>query len=156
MTKRTVTEETTAVATLEPSAIEPISALTPAAVIGVTAKMEIAQSLLPQEFQGQELETLDSSFAPTVKWVTPGNFVGGVYQGYKEAVGPNSSRLYELEAGGQVFGIWGTTSLDTLMDEAFKRGQIVQGSKMLVIFMGAVETEKQPCKQFQIKVLKPK
>lgn len=156
MAKRTVTEETTSVATIEPNAIQPISGLSPASVVGVSTKMEIAESLLPEEFQGQELETLDSGFEPTVKWVNPGNFVGGTFLSWKEKIGPNESRLYSFEAGGQPFAIWGTTALDTMMDEGMKRGQIAAGRKMLIIYMGSVETDKLPCKLFQIKVLKLK
>lgn len=162
MTKRIVTEETqvtteeTQVTTIESTGIQTISSLSPATVIKVSTKMEIAESLLPEEFQGQELETLDSGFEPTVKWVVPGNFVGGIFRGSKDGVGPNQSRLYTFEADGRPFGIWGTTALDTMMDEGMRRGKIMPGYKMLVIYMGSVETEKQPCKLFQIKVLKQK
>lgn len=155
MAKRTVTESTE-VATLTPTAIQPIAALSPASVLGVSSKMEIAESLLPSEFQGQELETIDSGFDPTVKWVNPGNFVGGIYVGMEEGVGPNKSRLYTFVANGQSFGVWGTTSLDTMFDHGLASGPIAPGRKMLIIYMGDVETDKQPCKLFQIKVLKLK
>lgn len=148
--------EASEVIPMEGNAIQPVTSLTPASVLGSSTKMVIADSLLPEEFQGQSLETLDSGFEPTVKWVNPGNFVGGTYLGFKENVGPNNSRLYSFEAGGKPFAIWGTTALDTMMNQGLQSGLIAFARKMLVIYMGDVETEKQPCKLFQIKVLKPK
>lgn len=152
---RTVKEEK-AVSVLETNTIQAITEMTPAAVVGMSTKQEIAETVLPEEFQGQELETLDSGFAPTVKWVSPGNFVGGVYLGFENGVGPNNSRLYQFKIGDKDFGIWGTLALDRLMDEGISKGVIQPGRKMLVIYMGSVETDKQPCKLFQVKVLKPK
>ena len=149
MTKRNVTEATD-------QAIQPVTRLTPAVVIGNSTKMEIAQSVLPKEFQGVELETIDSGFCPTVKWEKAGSFVGGVFSGMKSDVGPNRSMLYEFDVNGQTFGIWGGKVLDSMFEDGMKNGQIAFGRKMLVIYMGDVETDQNPCRLYQIKVMKPK
>jgi hypothetical protein len=139
-----------------PTVLEPITALSPAAVIGMSTRIEIPQALLPEEFQGQELEVIETGFDPTVKWVNPGNFVAGVYEGFKEGIGPNKSRLYQFTAKGKPFGVWGTTVLDRAFDAALESKQISPGRKVMITYVGSVETDKQPCKIFHIAVAKVK
>lgn len=154
MAKRTVTESTD-VTTI--TALQPITRMTPAAVVGASTKVEIAQSVLPEEFQGVDFETIDSGFDPTVKWSAPGNYVGGIYTGVVAGAGPNKSRLYSFDAGGgKTFGLWGTTVLDKLFDAGLLSGQIAPGRKMLVIYIGDAETDKEPAKLFMLKIAKIK
>jgi hypothetical protein len=155
MSKRTISESTE-VMTVKTGTLESITHMTPAAVLGTSTKMEIAESVLPAEFQGVELETIDSGFDPTVKWNAPGNYAGGVFTGFVKEAGPNKSRLYSFDANGKTFGIWGTTVLDKMFDQGMLSGQIQPGRKLLVIYMGDVETDKQPAKLFTIKIAKVK
>jgi len=148
--------ETLAAGTV-PQIVEPITALTPAAVIGVSTQLSIAQELLPEEFRGVGLEVIETGFSPTVKWNQPGNFIAGQYLSFEEKVGPNSSRLYNFKAkNGKSFGVWGTTVLDRAFDAAILAGTIAPGRLLMITFMGSVPTDKEPCKLFHIAVAKTK
>lgn len=137
--------------------VEPVSVLTPASVVGVSTQLDIAQELLPEEFRGVELEVIETGFSPTVKWVTPGNYVAGIYTDLEEGVGPNGSRLYNFTTkAGKKFGLWGTTVLDRAFDSGLKAGTIAPGRIMMITFMGEVTTDKQPCKLFHVAIAKVK
>ena len=130
--------------------LEPVTELTPAAVIGSNTKIEIAQELLPEEFQGQQLQTIDTGFSPTVKWVNPGNFVAGVFESIESDVGPNKAKLYNFEAKGKKFGVWGTT----VLDRAFATGMIKPGYLVCITYLGGIPTDFQDAKMFNIQVVK--
>ena len=144
--------------------LQVIPELTPAAVIGVDSKVALDESQLPDEFRGVTLETLETGFAPTVKWNEVGNFAGGVYLGkevvnVKRTVGKNTqieeNNVYNFEAKGRRFGIWGTTVLDKAFDSALEAGVIKPGYMVLVVFVGEIDVNQpSPCKMFQIKVVK--
>lgn len=119
----------------------------PAALVGVRNQLSIPESKLPEEFQGTHLETLDTTLPPTVKWLTPGEFVAGVYESQGEDVGPNKSKLYNFDAKGKKFSIWGTTTLDRV----FASGQIQPGDMLLITYIGDIPTDMNPCKMFDIK-----
>ena len=147
-------------ATVEGQELVVPTALTPAAIIGTNTKLEIAQELLPEEFQGQKLEVLDTGFAPTVKWVNPGNFIAGVYTGFETEVGPNKANLYNFEAKGRMdekareFGVWGTTVLDRAMMKALDNGMLKPGYLVCITYLGGVPTDFQDAKMFNIQVVK--
>ena len=130
--------------------------LTPAAVIGTNTQVAIDQALLPEEFQGQQLETVETGFAPTVKWVTPGNYIAGVYVNMEVGVGPNKANLYNfvLPAKGarseKKFGVWGTT----VLDRAFQTGAIKPGYLCCITYLGGIPTDFQDAKMFNIQVVK--
>ena len=132
------------------------TALTPAAVVGSNTKIVIDQALLPEEFQGQELETIETGFSPTVKWVTPGNYVAGVYVSTEQGVGPNKANLYNFvlpakhNRPAKAFGIWGTT----VLDRAFATGQIKPGYLCCITYLGGIPTDFQDAKMFNIQVVK--
>lgn len=129
---------------LEPEKIRP------AGLVGVRNELKLSEQMkasLPEEFQGTTLETLDTTLPPSVKWLQPGEYVGGVYEGSQEGIGPNKSMLYNFDARGKKFSIWGTTTLDRV----FSSGQIDKGDMLLITYIGDIETDNQPCKMFDIK-----
>lgn len=153
------------VATIPSGAMDPKSnmmelpkTLTPAAVVGVNSMVQIAQENLPEEFQGQELETLQTGFAPTVKWVNPGNFVGGVFVNFEEDQGPNHQRVYNFvtKKDAKPFGVWGSTVLDRSFDMHLAIGKIKPGSLVMITYMGDIQTDQQPCRMFHLAVAKVK
>lgn len=144
--------------------LQVIPELTPAAVIGVDSKVALDESHLPEEFRGATLETIETGFAPTVKWNVVGNFAGGVYQGMEvvsvkrtqgKTVTIEENNVYNFEAKGRRFGIWGTTVLDKAFSNALAAGIIKPGYMVLVVFVGEIDVNQpSPCKMFQIKVVK--
>ncbi len=128
--------------------------LVPAAIVGTNTRLTIDQSLLPKEFQGQQLEQIETGFAPTVKWVNPGNFVAGVYTGMETEVGPNKAKLYNFDANGMPFSVWGTTVLDRAFDHAIKSGQLRPGYLVCITYLGGIPTDYQDAKMFNIQVVK--
>lgn len=146
--KQEITESTPETALVVPAT------LTPAAVVGMNTKLAIPQSMLPEEFQGQTLEVLETGFAPTVKWVNPGNMVAGVFVGMETGVGPNKANLYNFDAKGKKFGVWGTTVLDRTFDMAIKSGQLKPGYLVCIIYLGGIPTDFQDAKMFNIQVVK--
>lgn len=130
--------------------------ITPAAIVGMNTKLEIPQEMLPQEFQGQSLETLETGFAPTVKWVNPGNFVAGVFLGYEQKVGPNNANLYSFDAKGKQFGVWGSTVLDRTLLTAIKTGQLKPGYMVCITFVATIPSDHEgnDTKLFNIQVVK--
>lgn len=99
-----------------------------------------------------ELETIQTGFNPSPKWTEFGQFVAGVYEGAEEGVGPNNSMLYNFDAKGKKFSVWGNTTLDRM----FKSGVIQTGDMLLITYVGEIETDKQPCKLFDVKRMKVK
>lgn len=156
-TKKMVVEE-------NENTLQVIPDLTPAAVIGVDTKVALDESQLPEEFRGATLETIETGFAPTVKWNDVGNFAGGVFIGkdvvnVKRTVGKQTTieenNVYNFEAKGRRFGIWGTTVLDKAFENAIEAGIIKPGYMVLVVFVGEIDVNQpSPCKMFQIKVVK--
>lgn len=130
--------------------------LSPAAVIGSNTKIDIDQALLPEEFQGQQLETIETGFAPTVKWVTPGNYIAGVYEHTEKEVGPNKANLYNFVLPAKAgrpekrFGVWGTT----VLDRAFGTNQIKPGYLCCITYLGGIPTDFQDAKMFNIQIVK--
>ena len=128
--------------------------LSPAPVVGTNTRMEIPQNMLPEEFQGQQLEVIETGFAPTVKWTNPGNFVAGVYEGVEKNVGPNNANLYAFDAKGKKFGVWGTTVLDRALRAALSSGQLKPGYLVCITYLGGIPTDYQDAKMFNIQVVK--
>ena len=128
--------------------------LTPAPILGTNTKIEIEQALLPEEFQGQQLDTIETGFCPTVKWTAPGNMVAGVYEGMEIEVGPNHANLYQFNAKGKRFGVWGTTVLDRAFGTALKSGQLKPGYLVCLVFLGGIPTDYKDALMFNIQVVK--
>ncbi len=139
--------------TVEQALVVP-QALTPAVVIGTNTKLAIPQDMLPQEFQGQQLEVIETGFSPTVKWMNEGNMVAGVFEGCDSEVGPNKAWLYNFNAKGKKFGVWGTTILDRALQTALKTGQLKPGYLVCIIYLGGIPTDFQDAKMFNIQVVK--
>jgi hypothetical protein len=96
-------------------------------------------------------ETFHSEFLPNPVWTKEGEFVYGFYQGVEEKVGPNESRLYTLRAPkGELFSVWGTTTLDRLFDQALPK----RDDKLIIIFCGEMPTDRglNPLKLFDLKI----
>ena len=148
MAKKNQTEETQ----VETALVIP-DKMTPAPILGTNTKMVIPQAMLPEEFQGQQLETIETGFAPTVKWNNPGNYVAGVYEGYEEKVGPNNAKLYQFDAKGKKFAVWGTTVLDRALGAALKTGQLKPGYLVCITYLGGIPTDFQDAKMFNIQVV---
>lgn len=124
--------------------------LTPAPI--VETERQTVNIPTPAEFtEGDEVSTL----CPMVVFkedTKPGQYVSGTYMGFKENVGPNSSRIYLLEGGGQVVGVWGSAALDNQFDFGNPKPKV--GDKILIQYLGAVETKRglNPAKIFRVKV----
>jgi len=127
--------------------------MTPAAILGTNTKLAIPQNMLPEEFQGQTLEVIETGFAPTVKWENPGNYVVGVYEGKEEQVGPNKATLYNFDARGKKFGVWGTTVLVRAFGAALANGQLKPGYLVCITYLGGIPTDYQEAKMFNIQVV---
>ena len=147
MAKKTHVENTVETALVVPQS------MTPAAILGTNTKLAIPQNMLPEEFQGQTLEVIETGFAPTVKWENPGNYVAGVYEGYEEKVGPNNATLYQFDARGKKFGVWGTTVLDRAFKAALASGQLKPGYLVCITYLGGIPTDYQDAKMFNIQVV---
>lgn len=125
--------------------------LVPAALVG--ASINIPVTSLPEGFGDVELETLNSGFNPSPRWTEYGQFVTGVYEGKEEGVGPNESNLYNFDAKGKKFSVWGNTTLDRV----FASGVIQPGDLLLITYAGEIDTDKgNPCKLFDVKKAKVK
>ena len=114
---------------------------------------------LPQEFQNQEFEVLNTMFAPTARWNQVGQFVMGVFKGRIEDVGDLESNLYEFEYKGFRFGVWGSTVLDRALSHALETQLLERGDFVRIIYIGDAEAKEKglnPCKLFRIDVMKPK
>ena len=127
--------------------------MTPAAIVGNNTKLAIPQAMLPEEFQGQELEVIETGFSPTVKWVNPGNFVAGTYEGCEEKIGPNNAMLYNFDARGKKFSVWGTTVLDRAFKTALATGKLRPGYLVCITYLGGIPTDFQDAKMFNIQVV---
>lgn len=132
--------------------------LRPAAVIGLTNKITLEESLIPEEFRGATVEILEGAFAPTVKWNAIGDFVAGVYQkkivvSVKRKTGLEDNNLYYFDANGKEFAVWGTTMLDQQFDAGLTSGVISPGRKVLIAYVGDLEVNQpQDMKMFQVRV----
>lgn len=127
----------------------------PAAIIDEALEVSAIEGL-PAEFLGGKFA---QGFPPTVKFENPGDFAGGVYVNHRDGVGPNKSRIYELNVpndtteGLQVV-VWGSTALDRLFDSAYPPVQ--QGDKLAIIYVGEKSTNRKqnPVKLFALKVIR--
>lgn len=105
---------------------------------------------LPEGFQGGSEV---SSFPPTVVFEDPGEFIAGFFNGMKEGVGPNESRMYYiiLPHTKEVVAIWGSTILDSkIMHSAVK-----VGDKILIQRLEDIPSKKKgqsPAKNFRVLV----
>lgn len=115
--------------------------LNPAAVLGMSTKIDIAEESLPEGFKGVNLETIETGFDPTVKWNQPGDFVAGVFEGYEKGVGPNDANLYSFDAKGKKFGVWGNTVLDRALITAINAKQLEPGNMVLIVFIGTIPSK---------------
>ena len=144
-------------AVAEDQALTIPSVLTPAQVQGLnTSKISIDPASLPDEFKGVTFEVIETGFDPTVKWNKPGDFIIGVYTGQEKEVGPNKARLYNFDAKGRAFGVWGTTVLDRAFDGALKAGILKPGYLLMITYAADVPSdyEANPTKLFHMQVAK--
>ena len=143
-------------AVAEDQAIMAPLTLTPANVVGLENKVEIDLNSLPKEFKNIKFEVIQTGFSPTVKWENPGEFVAGVYEGMEEKTGPNNTRLYNFDAKGKLFGVWGTTVLDRAFDNALKSGILRPGYMVIITFVATTPSdfEDHPTKLFTMHVAK--
>ena len=99
--------------------------------------------------------TIDApEVTPTVEWENPGDFIIGVYRGFRPDIGPNNSRLYNLFAlDGQIVSIWGATILDSKMDLL----NPPWNCKIMIQYLGEVTTSRgmNPAKNFRISFERP-
>lgn len=148
--KQEVTKELV-VAAQDLTVLDP-KTFTPATMIGTQTNVHIPTETLPEEFQGTQLETLETTFPPTVKWLHPGNYVAGVFVSAQEKMGPNNSWLYNFDANGRRFSIWG----NTVLDRVFQSGVIQPGDMLLITYIGDIATDMNPCKMFDVKKATPR
>lgn len=111
---------------------------------------------LPEEFLSGQFET---GFPPSVRFETPGDFIGGEYVNHREDVGPNLSRVYELAVkggGNKTINVivWGSTALNRQFDSAYPPVQ--QGDKIGIVYLGEKSTKRKqnPVKLFAFKVIR--
>lgn len=129
--------------------------LQPCAIVGINSQIDIAASLLPTEFQGENVETLESGFAPTANWAKPGDFIAGVYTGKKENVGKHKTTLYNFDAKGEPFSLWGSAVLEQTFENAIAKQQLKIGYMCLVVFVGSVPSGKgNDARIFTVKIIK--
>jgi hypothetical protein len=62
--------------------------------------------------------------------------ITGILFNIKEDVGPNNSKVYEIEIGDEIFGVWGTSILDQ------KMAKVEVGDEVRIIFNGKKVSEK--------------
>lgn len=113
---------------------------------------------VPEEFRNMSFQQATTTFPPSIKWTKVGQYVCG-YLRRKEEVqlqtksGARESNLYTLEYKGFDFSVWGGTALDRF----FESGVADLGDFLQIVYVADVETNQpQPCKQFAIKIWKPK
>jgi len=131
--------------------------LVPAATVGMNTNLPLDPKLIPSEFQGVDLEVIQTGFNPSVVWNEPGNFCAGVYTGFEEKIGPNNANLYNFETKqGKPFSVWGTTILDRSMEKAIATGTIKPGYLVMLTFVGTIPSKfaDNPTKLFHIAVAK--
>lgn len=129
--------------------------LKPAAVVGMSTKIDIDEALLPEGFKGVTLETIETGFDPTVKWNAPGDYCAGVFEGMEKGVGPNSANLYNFDANGKKFGVWGNTVLDRALVTAMNAKQLTPGNMVLIVYIGDIPSKQvNPTMIFTVKVVR--
>lgn len=62
--------------------------------------------------------------------------VTGILFNIKENVGPNNSKLYELEIGDELVGVWGSSILDQ------KMAKVQVGNEVKIVYNGKKISEK--------------
>ena len=62
--------------------------------------------------------------------------IEGVLLNIKNDVGPNGSKLYEIEVGNDVFGVWGSFVLDA------KLSKVEVGNEVMIEYKGKAVSEK--------------
>lgn len=136
-----------------------IPKLTPAEVVSKGGSdVEIDVSQLPDSFKGVTFEILETGFSPTIKWNEPGDFVAGIYTGMKTTTvnrkqGPEENTIFEFEAAGKKFGVWGTTVIERAMKEALDKGILKPGYLVMIVYTNDVPTNQpEDMKMFQIRV----
>lgn len=109
---------------------------------------------LPSEFE--KSETM-AGFPPSPKFEKRGDTIFGDFVGVRLGVGPNKSRVYELNVpngdnSSFAVAVWGSTALDRLFDSAFP--PIQQGDKLAFIYLGEKGTKRglNPVKLFAMKI----
>lgn len=105
----------------------------------------------------EEWDTVAEPFAPTMKWVSDGQVLQGIYKGSKQVEGtgldgnPRTANVYEVEdSSGNSHAVWGTYTLD----EAF--GGIVAGQEVRITFHGkeSINNGAQTVNKFTVQVRK--
>lgn len=107
---------------------------------------------LPEGFDGGE--TL-AGLPPSPRFEKKGDAVFGVYVKHEENVGPNKSRLYQLQCptgDGKTLDIsvWGSTGIDNKFDSAFP--PIQPGDRLGFVYLGEKKTARNqnPLKLFAL------
>ena len=123
-------------------------------------KTHIDQSQVPALFRGHKMQT--GSFKPVADWDKPGDCIAGTFQRVRTEVGPNNSRIYELNVdipellgGRKPFeaAFWGSTQLDDLFDT--HEPPVTEGDRVLIIYTGTSPTKRglNPVKLFTLTVI---
>lgn len=122
---------------------------TPAPLVGGSTTEEVPAIPVPEEMQGIEFEHLASGFPPSVKWLRPGTYCHGYYDGVQEDVGPNQSKLYKFLWKGVRYSVWGGVNLDALMDTA----KLNEGDFVQIAYVDELPVEgRNPCRLFNLKI----
>jgi hypothetical protein len=128
----------------KPMEVGKLASITRVELSGGTVMAEDALASLPAEFRdGEQI----AGFPPQPSWTEKGQAIWGTFLNLREAVGPNSSRIYEIAADAGkgkepvLVGVWGTTVLDRQMDEAFAKG-LSSGDKLAIVYLGTTPSKK--------------
>lgn len=138
-----------------------IQKLTPAEVVNKGGSdVQIDTADLPEQFRGVTFEILETGFPPTIKWNAIGDYMAGVYQGIKTVSvnrkqGLEDNTIFEFEADGKKFGVWGTTVIERTLVEAIKANALRPGYLVMIVYTNDVPTSQpEDMKMFQIRLAK--
>lgn len=82
---------------------------------------------------------------PTANWQKPGEGLIGAFVSWRDQTGPNKQRVYTFrvdpeEGDAQLVSVWGTTILDTRMDNF--NPAINHGDQVMILYLGDVTTKR--------------
>lgn len=125
----------------------------PAEIVEPDLIDEGANIPLPEMARGGKLAA--SSLTPVFEFPSIGSFAAGIFRGVRYEIGPNKSRIYDLEyVTGQVASVWGSTSLDQMFDINYGDGSSIKGKFVTIQYLGTKETQRglNPVKLWRIAV----
>lgn len=139
--------------------VQVIQQLNPAEVVSKGGSdVQIDTSQLPEQFRGVTFEILETGFPPTIKWNAHGDFMAGVYVGTKIVTvnrkqGPEDNTIFEFEADGKKFGVWGSTVIERTLNDAITAGVLKPGYLVMIVYTNDVPTNQpEDMKMFQIRL----